>query len=662
MNTPLVTVAICVRNRPQAIVECLDSLLELDFHNCEILVIDDASTDETPVVIAEYQHIYSDAPIRVVRNPESRGISAARNAAIDVAFGEYIFFTDSDCTVDPNWLTEAMRPFEDPSVVAVAGLVFDDPPRNLAERAYVGGARIDGGAVQSRHVVGCNMGFRQSIAAEHRFDESLVYGAEEDDLADRLLAEGYRLEFCPGAIVHHHHPFTMSSYMNLAWRSGDGSARYWWKRRIFYGRDVASLMLSLLTLPIAMAHPRGYVAPLVFLALQLGALIYSEWRLKHKSLVEAFCVLPVVLLFTIVKLISVVNTQRKLAIQQLFDRESKSDGVVPDDESTTLRLFDPRDGRPPSEQPNSERPIRTIAVEHRADPRCRAVLKQLEQACRDLGYEVRPWSGPYSRPLKFVASTVPACDLLILWNGLDARCRRPLASLPSQTRVLFVELGWFPQDGTFQIDPQGVNAAASWVSQPLPHPLPETSPAELSGEHLLVLMQYDRDTQLSHFSPWFRSMASFVEFLADHSAMPLRVRFHPRHKPSLALRRSIRRRNIQVDQSGTLAAAVQSSRAVATINSSAALEAMSLGAPVLCYGEANYRYRTAVYVMDHDAALTRTTTEELAKGTCRLNPAAVTETLERVAAAQWNAADLPRRLSELLQQIQAESPPLKRTS
>lgn len=86
---PTVSVIIPTYNRASVLKRAIESVLAQDFHDFEIVVVDDGSTDNTPEVLASYQQIC------VIRQ-DHRGVSAARNAGTARASGRLITFLDSD--------------------------------------------------------------------------------------------------------------------------------------------------------------------------------------------------------------------------------------------------------------------------------------------------------------------------------------------------------------------------------------------------------------------------------------------------------------------------------------------------------------------------------------------------------------------------------------
>ena len=95
----LVSVIIPVYNRQKYIEECVQSIFDSSYSNFEIIIIDDGSTDCTLEICRELEKQQSS--VRLLET-EHAGVSAARNAGIDAAQGEYILFVDSDDVIHPR--------------------------------------------------------------------------------------------------------------------------------------------------------------------------------------------------------------------------------------------------------------------------------------------------------------------------------------------------------------------------------------------------------------------------------------------------------------------------------------------------------------------------------------------------------------------------------
>lgn len=103
--------------------KCVDSLLAQDITDYEIILVDDGSTDDSGAIVDEIvrevmgdesncQSPIANNPTLSVIHQENTGLSAARNAGIAKAQGEYIWFVDSDDYVEPNVLGELMEQIE----------------------------------------------------------------------------------------------------------------------------------------------------------------------------------------------------------------------------------------------------------------------------------------------------------------------------------------------------------------------------------------------------------------------------------------------------------------------------------------------------------------------------------------------------------------------
>lgn len=101
MANPLISVVIPLYNKAKFICETLDSVLQQDYSNLEILVINDTSTDDSLEVIKTY----SDSRIKIINNKTNQGLSESRNIGIRRSKGELIALLDADDTWAINYLS-----------------------------------------------------------------------------------------------------------------------------------------------------------------------------------------------------------------------------------------------------------------------------------------------------------------------------------------------------------------------------------------------------------------------------------------------------------------------------------------------------------------------------------------------------------------------------
>lgn len=89
----LISVIIPVYKVEKYLCRCVDSVLEQTYTNMEIILVDDGSPDNCPVMCDEYAR--QDSRVKVIHQ-ENAGLSGARNAGIDMAQGQWLAFVDSD--------------------------------------------------------------------------------------------------------------------------------------------------------------------------------------------------------------------------------------------------------------------------------------------------------------------------------------------------------------------------------------------------------------------------------------------------------------------------------------------------------------------------------------------------------------------------------------
>lgn len=94
-----ISVIVPVYNCEAYLPACMDSILNQTYSDLEIIVVDDGSADGSPAICDAYAQ--KDTRIQVIHQ-ENQGVSAARNAGLDIAVGDFIAFVDSDDTLEPD--------------------------------------------------------------------------------------------------------------------------------------------------------------------------------------------------------------------------------------------------------------------------------------------------------------------------------------------------------------------------------------------------------------------------------------------------------------------------------------------------------------------------------------------------------------------------------
>ncbi|MGY3203397.1 glycosyltransferase [Streptomyces sp. TE5632] len=276
---PHTSVVVATRERAGQLARALDSLLAQDHPSFEIVVVDNAPvSDETRDLV---ERKYGER-VRYVCEPVP-GLATAHNTGLAAARGEVVAFTDDDVVADPRWLTELTTPFAaDPGLGCATGLILparlrtpaqvlleshggfakgftpttydpEDPPRDEPLFPFTAG----------RFGSGANMAFRAEVLrGVGGFDPATGAGTPArggDDLYGfvRVLAQGHRLHYTPGALVWHHHRETWADLETQAFGYGAGLTAY--LTAILVNRP-ALLPAFLARVPRGLSHARGLTA------------------------------------------------------------------------------------------------------------------------------------------------------------------------------------------------------------------------------------------------------------------------------------------------------------------------------------------------------------------------------------------------------------------
>lgn len=221
---PLVTVAVCTRDRPDDMKLCLEAISRLDYPHLDILVVDNASQTEATKELVEAHY----PQVRYVREPRP-GLDWARNRAILEARGDIIAYTDDDVVVDEGWVKAIAQVFaENSAVMAVTGLVVPyelEAEAQVLFEAYGGFGRgferkwyrktADKLPWQwlgaGQFGTGANMAYRRSTFATIGYFNSamdvgtVTNGGGDLEMFVRVLKTGHTLVYEPNAIIRHRH-------------------------------------------------------------------------------------------------------------------------------------------------------------------------------------------------------------------------------------------------------------------------------------------------------------------------------------------------------------------------------------------------------------------------------------------------------------------------
>jgi GT2 family glycosyltransferase len=235
--TPRLSVVIPVRNASRTLPRTLEALTALTPAPDEIVLVDNASTDDTLARLEAFAASTSRAKVLVVREPR-RGASVARNTGFRAATGDVVVFTDADCCPRADWLAALSAPLADATVGGVAGGLASTPPHGAVE-TFSSLFTLQAPAAPARHTrwtpwaggfPTANLAVRRELLQRvGGFDESVAIYGEDYDLCARLYATGAAIVYTPDAVVEHQHRVTLRPMLRQAF--GFGRSQAWLMRR-----------------------------------------------------------------------------------------------------------------------------------------------------------------------------------------------------------------------------------------------------------------------------------------------------------------------------------------------------------------------------------------------------------------------------------------------
>ena len=214
MTSAKCSIVIPVHNKAALTRQCLDAIFESPPEvEHEILVVDDASSDETPEMLAEYGQA-----VQHVRLERNAGFATACNTGAVAALGDYLLFLNNDTIPEPGWL-DALFDYAERDRVPVVGskLLFPDGTVQHAGVVFgfqgdplhiYAGCPADHPAVnKSRRfqavTAACMLIRRDVFEPAGGFDTGYHNDLEDVDLCLRLGERGHEVHYCHESVVYH---------------------------------------------------------------------------------------------------------------------------------------------------------------------------------------------------------------------------------------------------------------------------------------------------------------------------------------------------------------------------------------------------------------------------------------------------------------------------
>lgn len=210
-----VSVVVLTYNSDQVIEACLSALVPLA-DRAELIVVDNASADETRAIVARHM-----PPVQLIANNANRGCAGGNNVGWRAARGDLVVFVNPDVVVTPGWFGPLVAAFEADPRLGIAGSKLYYPGTRTIQHAggilypngmvdHLGNGEEDVGqfddVAEVDYVTGASIAVRRAALEElGGFDEDFNPAYfEETDLCWRARRAGWGVRMVPASVAYHH--------------------------------------------------------------------------------------------------------------------------------------------------------------------------------------------------------------------------------------------------------------------------------------------------------------------------------------------------------------------------------------------------------------------------------------------------------------------------
>lgn len=276
VGNPLVSIAVPMYNEENGILNTLNSLIEQDYKNLEIIVIDDASKDNSVKIVKEFMKKHKNVKL-LVHSKNSGSKAFGVNDALKIAKGEYFAVMDADCTASSHSLSVMLAEFDVDNIGGVIAPVMALEPKTMVEKMqsfeYVAAAFFRNlmsniGTLHNSNGV-LSLFRTELIRKLGGFDEQSI--TEDFEIAMRLRYNHYNVVLCKHTKNYTHVPATFPRLwrQRVRWYRGFISTMYKYRKMTFnkgYG------LLGLFQVPLNL-----FTLVLVFVSLILMTSQFFTW-------------------------------------------------------------------------------------------------------------------------------------------------------------------------------------------------------------------------------------------------------------------------------------------------------------------------------------------------------------------------------------------------
>jgi GT2 family glycosyltransferase len=216
--SPLVSIIILSFNGGEDTINCVKSVLQNSYHNFEIIIADNASTDGSA---DKFRELFGfDPRVKIKVNRGNLGFSKGNNEGANISNGKYLVFLNQDTIVTEDWLNDAVFFLEStPNVGALQAKLLNLTNHRLLDSAGVflsitglaivrGHGEADNAEYQTIKYVSSGLGAALFVRADVfskicGFDEDFFILSEDGDLCWRVWLSGYKVAYYPYSTVYH---------------------------------------------------------------------------------------------------------------------------------------------------------------------------------------------------------------------------------------------------------------------------------------------------------------------------------------------------------------------------------------------------------------------------------------------------------------------------
>lgn len=224
-KTP-VSIILLTYNSARDLPECIPSLLAQSYGNFEIIVVDNASTDNT------VEFIRTNYPqLELIETGKNLGYPGGNNIGFEHAQGKYLVVMNPDTVADPQWLTELIRPLEEDPDIAVTTpkirIYYDKDKINTCGNTphYTGltfcrglNAPADSCNLQEEigAISGCSFAIRREMLDKiEGFDADFFLYMEDADLSWRVRFAGGKIVYVPNSMIYHKFKLSIAAWKHF---------------------------------------------------------------------------------------------------------------------------------------------------------------------------------------------------------------------------------------------------------------------------------------------------------------------------------------------------------------------------------------------------------------------------------------------------------------